>query len=489
MFRDAIIHSPPREVVKADVLIDGEKIAKIGKLENDISPDIPVYANKIILPGFVDSHIHLLEHGLSLLFPDLREITSKEAFYDVLAANLPRARSYGFLYGFNLAPERLAERYWEPLTSDLDKVDKALPIFIRREDGHTVYLNTQARQWLLYDQPLAEADTPLYGRFNELSVERMQQRVPADVRREGFIKGSADLLALGVTAAGVMIGNETSLDDVRIIRSLDSDLGIEVGLFPQNRDIAKVCSLDLTRLGGCILIDGSFGSHTAALREPYTDAPGNMGILYFSQRELDVLVKCVHSQDLQMAFHAIGDEAVRVILNAYEKTIDPTNPRRHRIEHAELIGPDLIERASQLHLILSVQPMFEHIWGQEDGMYAERLGDRRRWTNPYRSLLDAGIRIAAGSDAPITTPDPAQGISAFLNHPVAEERITPEEAVAAYTYHGAYAMHMEDKIGSITPSLVADILVYDADPFETLDFRPSAVISRGKIEVGQIEHR
>lgn len=486
LFKDAIIYSPPREPVKADVLVDGEQIAKIGKIDNGSVSDDAVYPGKILLPGFIDSHIHLLEHGLSLLFLDLREVRSREELYDILRTYLGNAREFGFLYGFNLAPERLKEQHWQPMTSDLDRIASDLPIFIRREDGHSVYLNTKARHWLLYDQPIAEADTPLYGRFNELAVERMEERIPQEVRQEAFLRGSNDLVSKGVTAAGVMIGNERNLDDVATIRSLGSRLGIEPILFPQNRDIARVCSMDLTRLGGCILVDGSIGSHTAALREPYTDAPGNMGILYFSQRELDVLVKCVHSQDLQMTFHAIGDEAIRVLLNAYEKTVGSSNPRRNRIEHAELIPPDLIERTAQLHLILSVQPAFETLWGQEGGMYAERLGERRRWTNPFRSILDAGIRIAAGSDAPITTPDPAQGIRAFLQHPIREECITAEEAVAAYTYHGAYAVNMEDRMGSITPSLLADILVFNADPFQSLEFHPDAVIRRGRLVAGTI---
>lgn len=119
-------------------------------------------------------------------------------------------------------------------------------------------------------------------------------------------------------------------------------------------------------------------------------------------------------------------------------------------------------------------------------MYAERLGERRRWTNPFRSELDAGIRIAAGSDAPITAPDPREGIKAFLNHPIPEERISVQEALAAYTYQGAYAMHLEDRIGSVREGLQADLLVFDKDPFHTLDFHPQAVIRKGKLVSGSI---
>lgn len=470
--------------MRADLLIEGSRIAKIERVES--SADVRAYENKVLLPGYIDSHIHLLEYGYSLIFLDLRKAQSRDEIGDLISSRLSQARRLGFLYGFNLAPERLKETDWEPLTSDLDKIADDVPVFIRREDGHSVYLNTKARRWLLYDQPIEKANAPLTGRFNELAVERMQERVPREVREESFIKAGADLLGRGVTTAAVMIGDETSLDDVKILRSIGDRLGIEAALFPQSRDVQKVCDLELTRLGGCILIDGSLGSRTAALREPYTDAPGNHGILYFSQKELDTLVECAEDAGLQMTFHAIGDEAIEQLLTAYEKTIDPANSRRHRIEHAELLAPDLIERVAKLNLILGVQSMFEIAWGQKEGMYAERLGERLRWTNPYRSILDAGIRIAAGSDAPITSPDPAEGITAFLNHPITEERISVQEALAAYTYQGAYAMHLEDRIGSIREGLQADLLVFDSDPFQTLDFRPKAVLRQGKLVSGSI---
>lgn len=483
IFKNALLHSPPQESIRADLLIEDARIAKIGRVK---SGSAHTYENKAILPGYIDSHIHLLEYGYLLIFLDLREARSRKEIMDLLSSQLPEARKLGFLYAFNLASERLTEADWEPLTSDLDSIADDLPIVVRREDGHSVYLNRAARRWLLYDQPIAEADTPLAGRFNELAVERMQGRIPREVREEAFIKAGADLLGKGVTAAAVMIGDEASLRDVEIIRSLGSKLCIEAALFPQNRDVEAICDLELTRLGGCILIDGSFGSRTAALREPYTDAPGNHGILYFSQKELDTLVECAEDAGLQMTFHAIGDEAIEQLLTAYEKVVDPANSRRHRIEHAELMPPDLIERAAKLNLILAVQPMFEIAWGQEGGMYAERLGERRRWTNPYRSILDAGIRIAAGSDAPITDPDPREGVKAFLNHPITEERISVQEALAAYTYQGAYALHLDDRIGSIREGLQADLLVFDSDPFQTLDFHPKAVIRRGKLVAGSI---
>ena len=484
LFKDALIHSPPRKSMRADLLVEGSRIARIGRVES--SADAVIYENKVLLPGYIDSHIHLLEYGYSLIFLDLRDVSSSEQVLDLLSSRLSQARQQGFLYALNLAPERLTPQNWVPSTKELDRIADDVPIFIRREDGHSVYLNRAARRWLLYDQPIEHANDHLVGRFNELAVERMQERIPQDVRKEAFERAGADLRAKGVTAAAVMIGDTRSLEDVEIFRSIEPRLGIEAALFPQNRDVQRICDLELTRLGGCILIDGSFGSHTAALRKPYTDAPGNNGILYFSQRELNALVKCTEEAGLQMTFHAIGDEAVGQLLSAYQKVIEPGNPRRHRIEHAELLPPDLIERAAKLGVILGVQPMFEAIWGQERGMYAERLGDRLRWTNPFRSALDAGIRLAAGSDAPIAAPDPAEGIKAFLNHSIAKERISIHDAIAAYTYQGAYALHLEDRIGSIREGLQADLLVFDSDPCQTLNFHPKAVIRRGRLVHGSI---
>lgn len=484
IFRNAILHSPPYESVTCDVLLEGEKICKVGKAESVQGSEI--HYGKVLLPGYIDSHIHLLEYGLSLIFLDLRSAKTSAEVFDRLTSRLNEAKTYGFLYAFNLAPERMKETDWEPSSDELDKISTDLPIFVRREDGHSVYLNRAARRWLLYDQPIEKANHPLSGRFNELAVERMQERIPPEVREQALKTAGSDLISKGVTSASVMVGNSNNLDDVDILRGLSGKTGIDAYLFPQNRDVQKICDLELTRLGGCILIDGSFGSRTAALREPYGDAPGNMGILYFSSRELQNLVGCANEAGLQMTFHAIGDEAVDQLIRAYEKVIDKNNPLRHRIEHAELLLPDLIDRASKLNLIFSVQPYFEVKWGQDGGMYSERLGARRRWTNPFFSILKAGLRIAAGSDAPITDPDPAEGIWAFLNHPIQEERITAVEALQAYTYEGAFALHMEEQIGSIREGLKADLLVFDNDPFITLDFRPKAVIKGGRLVSGSL---
>lgn len=483
LFKDALIHSPQQESVKADLLIDGEKIAKIGKVD---AHDARTYHHKFILPAYIDSHMHLLEYGYSLIFLDLRGARSADEVFDLLTAELSQAKKQGFLYAFNLAPERLKPTNWIPTTQELERISRDIPIFIRREDGHSVFLNKVARRWLLHDQPIEHANDHLAGRLNELAVERMQERVPAEVRQEAFLRAGGALLSYGVKAASVMIADSRSLEDVEVFQSVQSRVGIEAALFPQHQDVDEICKMRLARLGGCILIDGSIGSHTAALREPYCDAPGNNGILYFYQKELDSLVECGQGRDLQMTFHAIGDDAISQLISSYRKVLEPGNPRRHRIEHAELMPPDLIKKAAELNLILSVQPLFETTWGQEGGMYHQRLGERRRWTNPYRSILDAGILIAAGSDGPITTPDPALGIEAFLNHPIAEERISPREAVAAYTSGGAYAMHAEHRMGSVAQGLAADILVFDDDPFDTLDFHPHAVVHHGKLVAGRL---
>lgn len=482
LFRNSRLHTPPSESKNADLLIDDNGIIKTGRFES--MPECMILENKFLLPGYIDSHIHLLEHGLLLLFLDLREVSRSHEVLEMLAEKLNEAQEHGFLYAFNLAPERLKESNWEPSSDELDRISKDIPIFVRREDGHSVYMNRAARRWLLYDQPIETANEPLIGRFNELAVERMQERIPRDIRVEAFKLADHDLLSKGVTSAGIMTGNDMTLDDVEIINSLGAGLKLTAHIFPQNKDIKRVCEYNLTRLGGCILIDGSLGSRTAALREPYSDAPGNNGILYFSKKELYQLVQSANDAGLQMTFHAIGDEAIELILNVYEKVIGKGNPLRHRIEHAELLPPDLIEKTARLGIILSVQPLFEIIWGWDTGMYSERLGERRRWTNPFSSAKKAGIKLAAGSDAPITTPDPDEGIKAFLNHPIKEERITVEEALRAYTSNAAYALHAENEIGSIRDGLEADILVFDKDPYLTLDFRPKAVIKKGKLVSG-----
>lgn len=158
---------------------------------------------------------------------------------------------------------------------------------------------------------------------------------------------------------------------------------------------------------------------------------------------------------------AIGDGAIALCLEAFACAQKQFDGRylRNRIEHAEMINAEQMEKARELGIILSMQPTYEGIWGGEGKLYHQRLGTRYKETNTFREILDYGIVLCGGSDSNVTDPNPMMGIHYAVNHPVEAHRITVEEAVRMYTYNGAYALFEEEQIGSLTPGKKADIVV------------------------------
>jgi predicted amidohydrolase YtcJ len=226
--------------------------------------------------------------------------------------------------------------------------------------------------------------------------------------------------------------------------------------------------LGFEHLGGCILLDGSIGSYTAALEEDYEGQTGQRGVLYEKQQRLSSFVEEAHEAGVQCAFHAIGPRAIEQVLTAYERALArfPRYDHRHRIEHFEMATDQQIARARDLGLVLSMQPAFEEYWGGPDGMYASRLGARWRITNRLRSIVDRGIRLAGGSDTNVTPPEPLLGIHGAVNHPNEEQRLSVREALRMFTIDAAYAGHNETRHGSISPGKEANFVLLDADPFE-----------------------
>jgi hypothetical protein len=220
-------------------------------------------------------------------------------------------------------------------------------------------------------------------------------------------------------------------------------------------------------------VDGSLGSHTAAFDEPFTDAPTDRGLFVTTPDDLYAWISGADRAGLHIAVHAIGDRAIGTILDIFERVERENGPRdrRFRIEHAQHLRPADIPRFRQLGVIASMQPYH----AIDDGRWAERIIGpvRIRTTYAFRSLLDAGARLAFGSDWYVAPPTPLEGIYAAVTrrtlddqHPdgwVPEQKITVEEALRAYTSGGAYASFRERDAGSIAPGLLADLTVIDRD--------------------------
>ncbi|HJQ79360.1 MAG TPA: amidohydrolase, partial [Lacipirellulaceae bacterium] len=223
-------------------------------------------------------------------------------------------------------------------------------------------------------------------------------------------------------------------------------------------------------------VDGSLGSHTAALLEPFTDAPSDRGLLVNTVEDLEHWTREADRAGLQVAVHAIGDRANRLQLDVFERVAKANGPRdrRFRIEHAQHISPEDIPRFARLGVIASMQP-YHTI---DDGRWAEAVIGRRRSETSYafRSLLDAGARLAFGSDWSVAPPTPIEGIFSAVTrrtldgkHPmgwIPEQKISVEEALRAYTTGAAYAAFTESDLGSLEPGKLADMVIIDRDLFD-----------------------
>ena len=241
-------------------------------------------------------------------------------------------------------------------------------------------------------------------------------------------------------------------------------------IYFQTMDVDKVTKRGMSGIGGCfsLALDGCFGSEDARLSEPYANDPENRGFLAYTQEQVTDFCKKANRAGLQITMHAIGDAAVEQAINAYEAALAdfPREDCRHIIIHADLIPEELQKRAAKLGLCVALQPNFLR-WRQEPDEYLKSiLGDRADKMLPLKSMLDKGLLLSAGSDAPCTIPDPIEGIYNCCNHPDPDESVTVLDALRMHTLWAAMTSHDERERGSLREGLIADFTVLDANPLE-----------------------
>ncbi|MEO0092504.1 MAG: amidohydrolase [candidate division WOR-3 bacterium] len=471
------------------MLIENGKIIELSNAPLPYAIQKISFPDNFIIPGFIDSHTHILGLGLQIIFPEVSSSQSLNEIYDRIASSYPIAKEFRFLVVFNFEPQNIKENRY-PHRKELDRIIKDYPLLLYRIDGHSGVLNTKALEEILATKDPSLEDSleldqyqeptgVIRGKAYEFTARYFTQKINPDIRLEAFYKACDLAIKKGVTTMVTMLGSETDNITCELLLQYQSKLPIEVIPFYQTRDVMRVKKLGLSRIGGCILIDGSFGSHTAGLRQDYTDKPNHQGVLYLTDEELKKFYQDAENNNLQTAVHAIGDKAIEQVLRVWEKILKE-NRLRHRIEHCELLDDELIERIRKLGLIVSVQPAFEYYWGGPNKMYALRLGTRWQKTNPLKKLFDAEITVVGGSDAPITPIDPLLGIRASIEHPNTEFRIKPLQALKMFTKNGAYAVFSEDRIGMLKENYQANFVVLKNDPSMTTENEILKVFKMGK---------
>ncbi len=237
------------------------------------------------------------------------------------------------------------------------------------------------------------------------------------------------------------------------------------------------------RVGGDFFLDGSFGSHTAWMSAPYSSAVPSgsspVGIRYVRDEDLLEFFSAASSAGLQTGVHAIGDAAIEQAIRAWEEVAARAGAQavragRHRLEHFECSSDPHLARAARLGLSASVQPAFDRFWGGERGLYARRIGwERASKMNRFASMLRAGVRVGAGSDAPVTPLDPFLQMASLRRHHLEEESVGALEALELHT-RGAYALAGGAGKGAIRVGHLANLAVLDRDP---LDCEPDELLA------------
>jgi predicted amidohydrolase YtcJ len=495
LYRATRIYTLSHPSVGEWLLVDGRHVERVGVGDPPLAEREVDLGGTTIVPGFIDTHVHLTGTTLSSIGIPLERARSRQELLGLVAEELTHGPTKVLAHGFD-------ESRWEhsdlPTITELDELAE-IPIILIRADGHIALANTPALdqsgalQEAGIDHDVAGHPTGVVRQAANRRLQRWFHQALSDHElRELQLQAAGMAASRGITCVHEMaVPPSHGRREVEVLLEHRHHLPLEVVVYVAEKDIPWIMDLGLETLGGDLSLDGSIGARTAAVSDPYADGDGN-GVLYESDDDLAEVFHNAHMGGLQVAVHAIGDAAIEQALRVWERVYHALDSRqrrhfrarRHRIEHFELPDPGQVERAAGLGLAISVQPAFDAEWGHPGHLYETRLGpERAARMNPFWTLLGRGLEVGAGSDSPVTPLDPMYGLWSLENHHDPAQRMSREEAIRLFTIGSARLAHLEDKKGQLRPGMQADFAAYEADPFTAPDIRelrPVLTVSRGR---------
>jgi predicted amidohydrolase YtcJ len=513
--------------VRGDRILAVGKNADIEKLKGPQTQVIDL-GGRFVMAGFDDAHVHLADAGLQKLSVDLTGVKTLDEMRERLRVKVETSKTGDWIVGGGwdetLWPVKALPSRW-----DLDEVSNEHPVLLVRVDEHVAVANTRALQ--LANITIASRDPEgghidrnengePTGILREMAIPIVRAVIPKpthEVRRHGIELALADLAAHGVTSAqdcSSVVDSCAVWEDFQIYEEIEKEgkltarisewlpFDLSVDELKQHRDSHPRSDLMLHTgmLKG--FLDGSLGSHTAALEEPYADDPKNSGLPHYDAAKLNEMSKERMLAGFQIGFHAIGDKGAQMALDAFAeaekaakgakvKAANGGDDYRPRIEHAQVVTPAEIARFKELKVIASMQPshlLTDMRWARD------RLGAKRAETSyAWASFLNKGVALAFGTDYPVEPVTPFRGLYAAVTRKsengrqeyFPQQRLTMDQAIAAYTTGSAFAEFEEKEKGKLVAGMLADFVVLDRDvtavaPEKILETRVLRTVVGGK---------
>jgi hypothetical protein len=511
----------PSQPYAEAVLIEGNKIQFVGSNDEikkfiDNSTNVVDLKNKLMLPGFIDNHVHFIGGGAYLLGIDLRPANSTDEFRKLLSD-----------YAKKYPTKWITGGYWDhekwekkdlPTKELIDDITLTTPVFVERLDGHMGLANSYALKLagitkatespeggLIVKDPVTGEPT---GILKDNAMTLIYNVIPPATDEENYdacIEALEEAKKLGITS----VQDITYNDALNVFRKIKSEGKLTCRIYTRwpisdyqflvDQKITAGTGDELIKMGSLkAFADGSLGSSTAWFFEKYNQDTTTYGLPMdiISDGSMEKWCADADKNHLQLSVHAIGDRANSYMLDLFEKIINqnPKWDRRFRIEHAQHVRFKDIKRFTELGVIASVQP-YHCI---DDGVWAEkRIGPERiKYTYPFKSFLDAGVKLCFGTDWYVAPLNPLLGIYAAVTRRtldeknpdgwIPEQRISVEDAIKCYTINSAYAAFEENIKGSIEPGKLADLIVLSEDiltinPVRIKDVHVTITVFDGRI--------
>lgn len=487
LYRNGSVYSAADPLATA-MLVDGDTVAWVGgehaatSLADDRMKVVNL-AGALVTPGFVDSHVHVTETGLALESVDLGVASSLATALDLVAA--AAAASPGLVLGHGWDENDWPEGR-PPTAAELERAAPGRLVYLSRVDVHSAVVSVALAQlgslatldgWLgdglvvRHAHHVARAQS---RRLDPAERTRLQRRALDAAAAAGYVAvaemaaphvGSAeDLASLAAICGAPGQGSAPASVEVlpywgQAVRSAD-----------EAREVLAALGTPVLGLAGDLNIDGSIGSRSALLRAPYADAPGVQGTGYLDVDAVADHLAAASELGLQAGFHLIGDGAMDIAVAGLERAaarvgLEKVRAAGHRFEHAEMADAAAIAALAAHSVTVSVQPVFDALWGGPDGLYERRLGAARSAAlNPFASFFSAGVPVCFGSDSPVTPLNPWASVRAALMHHRSDARISARAAFIGHTRAGWRAARERNPLmGQLVPGAPASYAVWDVE--------------------------